>query len=273
MNQLTTERTPVVIATEINSIKGQTQAMVLHASAEIGKRLIEAKELLPHGEWGGWLKENIDYSQSTANNLMQLYREYGANSEALGNLSYTKALALLGVPEEDREKFVQENDVENMSARELQKVVKEKQKLEKQLAKQENEALKEKAALAKQIVELEKRIEESSSEDDKVSELIAELEDAKAKVKRLESDLKAKPIDAATVEVVPPEIEEELRLLRQQVSEKGDSSILKFRVRFESLVTEFRNTLEALDGISEETEKEKYKQAMVGLIDKMQQRL
>ncbi|MEC0083022.1 MULTISPECIES: DUF3102 domain-containing protein [Paenibacillus] len=48
-------------------------------------------------------------------------------------MSYAKALSLLGVPAEDREQFVQENDVESMSARELQKAVKEQKRLEKEL--------------------------------------------------------------------------------------------------------------------------------------------
>ncbi len=42
-------------------------------------------------------------------------------------------MSLLGVPAEDREQFVQENDVESMSARELQKAVKEQKRLEKEL--------------------------------------------------------------------------------------------------------------------------------------------
>ncbi|UTW70887.1 DUF3102 domain-containing protein [Anaerobacillus sp. HL2] len=87
-NELTEVRTPGVIATEINSIKGQTRAMVLHASAEIGKRLVEAKELVAHGEWSDWLKNHIDYSQSTANNMMQIYRIwfYLSKFPTLGNL-------------------------------------------------------------------------------------------------------------------------------------------------------------------------------------------
>jgi len=86
MTQLITERSADVIAAEINAIKFQTQTMMLQASAEIGKRLIEAKEQLPHGEWGKWLKENVEYSQSTANNLMQIHMEYSSNSQAFGIL-------------------------------------------------------------------------------------------------------------------------------------------------------------------------------------------
>ena len=67
-----------VIAREINFIKEQTKRQMLAASMEIGARLCEAKELVGHGEWEKWLCENVDYSQSTANNLMRIYREYGS---------------------------------------------------------------------------------------------------------------------------------------------------------------------------------------------------
>ncbi|WP_370222034.1 DUF3102 domain-containing protein [Cytobacillus sp.] len=277
MNELI--RTPEVIATEINSIKGQTRAMVLHASAEIGRRLVEAKEMVSHGEWGDWLKNNIDYSQSTANNLMQLYREYGEDPSkipTLGNLSYTKALALLAVPEEEREEFVAENDVENMSARELQKVIKEKQKLEKQLEKNELAAERERAKLAKSIEKLEKQLgeaKEKESDDEKVKELQDHLLSAQEKVKKLESELRAKPIEAKAVEVLPEDVEKELAELREKVAQQGDPSSLKFKLRFESLVSEFQSLLAVLGEISDSEEQQKYKGAVKGLIGKMEERL
>lgn len=124
------ERTPHIIATEIYSIKGQARSVILLSSVEIGKRLIEAKSMLSHGEWGDWLKSSVEYSQSTAENLMQIYREYGSEDSkfpsAIGNMSYTKAVSLLGISSEDREEFVKVNDVEAMSTRELQKAIKER---------------------------------------------------------------------------------------------------------------------------------------------------
>jgi len=68
MNELNT-RTPQIIAAEINGIKDQTRKVALLASIEIGRRLVEAKAMIEHGRWGNWLKETVNYSQSTANNL------------------------------------------------------------------------------------------------------------------------------------------------------------------------------------------------------------
>jgi hypothetical protein len=54
MNALITERTPLVIAAEINTIKRQTENILLTNAIEIGRRLKEAKELVRHWEWGKW---------------------------------------------------------------------------------------------------------------------------------------------------------------------------------------------------------------------------
>lgn len=117
------------IAAEINYIKRQVLQVALSASIDIGRLLCEAKEAVPHGEWGGWLEANVEYSQTTANELMQLYRAYNddqvklfgrSNAELYGHLSKSQALALLQLPEPAREAFVETHAVEGMSVRELE---------------------------------------------------------------------------------------------------------------------------------------------------------
>jgi len=276
MTQLIIERSTDVIVAEINAIKFQTQTMMLQASAEIGKRLIEAKEQLPHGEWGKWLKENVEYSQSTANNLMQIHMEYSSNSQAFGSLSYSKAVALLGIDTDDREAFLQENNVDEMSTRELKKVIKEKQELEKQIAEQEADATKEKGLLEKDIKDLKQQLEdarEQSSEnvasEKEINRLTQELAVAESRAKKLEESLKAKPIEAATVEVIPESVQKELDQLRSKMNESTDPAEIKFKMRFESLVNEFDLTLQALDGIGNRETKTKYTSAIHKLMDKM----
>ncbi|MDB5054442.1 MAG: hypothetical protein JWM44_2492, partial [Bacilli bacterium] len=128
-------RDPQVIATEINVIKEQTRDFVFNNSLEIGKKLIEAKQSVGHGEWGNWLEEYVNYSHSTANKLMKMHEEFGnkSNSESITNLGYTHALALMGLPSEHREDFVKENDATKMSASEYKQAIKDKKLLEKQL--------------------------------------------------------------------------------------------------------------------------------------------
>jgi len=92
----TGERTAETVALEIRTLKRQAQGIILNYAIEIGRRLEEAKAMLPHGAWGTWLKTELDYSPSKAQNLMRIYREYGdgqqsmfctSNSQALGNLT------------------------------------------------------------------------------------------------------------------------------------------------------------------------------------------
>ena len=138
-------KTPDILAAEIRTIKNQTGRMVLNASIEVGRRLTEAKAKLPHGSWGEYLKNEVDYSPSQAQNLMRVFREYGsdqqslfggeAKSQTFGNLTYSKALSLLAIPdEEERERFAVENDVEHMSVRELNEALKARNEAEEKAA-------------------------------------------------------------------------------------------------------------------------------------------
>lgn len=89
---------------------------------QIGKLLTEAKSMVGHGGWEKYLEEKVSYSQSTANNFMRLYQEYGEfgpNLQTFGNLNPSQALALLALPEGKREEFAEAHDVESMSVREL----------------------------------------------------------------------------------------------------------------------------------------------------------
>ena len=127
------ERTPEIIAGEINYIKRQAQQALLAASVEIGRKLNEAKALVPHGMWEEWLSENVDYSQSTANNLMRIATEYGdeqvslfsgkSNSETFATLTYSQAVALFALPMDQRQEFVENHDMEDLSTRELKEEI------------------------------------------------------------------------------------------------------------------------------------------------------
>lgn len=124
-------RTASTIAAEIRTIHEQARVSALLAIVEIGRRLVEAKELVDHGEWCNYLQTELGYKQSAANNYMKIYREYEANgllanSQTFGNLSPSQALALIAIPADEREDFVRENNVEDMSARELKQAIQER---------------------------------------------------------------------------------------------------------------------------------------------------
>lgn len=183
MNELTEVRTLEIVAAEIRSYTWSMLTNII----EIGRRLTEAKEMLPHGEFINWCTENFGYSRSQTNNFMRLYDAYGSEQKSLfgaelnvqtfGHLNYSKALALLALPSpEEREEFVETHDVDNMTTRELQQAIKEKEEAEaraKQAEKATEEIRNEREALSlalkhakDQVRELENRPVEVAVEKD-----------------------------------------------------------------------------------------------------------
>lgn len=90
----------------------------------IGQALLWAKERLRHGEFDAWLRDKVEFSRSSATNFMRIAREV-EESSSLARLPYTKVLALLDVPKEEREAFAAAHDAEHTSAAELKRLAKE----------------------------------------------------------------------------------------------------------------------------------------------------
>lgn len=133
---------PGTIAQNIRYIVRQTQMLVLRSAVEIGEQLVQAKALVEPGEWCRYVENEVGFSQSTANNYMKLYKELGQGQrslfsgpglEELGDLPYTKVLKLLMVPEEERDAFLEQNDVAAMSTRELDAAIRERDAAQKAL--------------------------------------------------------------------------------------------------------------------------------------------
>lgn len=218
-------RTADVIAAEIRSIDQQARQYVLQSAIEIGRRLTEAKELVTHGEWGAWLKENVNYSQSTANNFMRVAAEY-ANSQTLANLSYSQAVALLSIPAEERESFVEENNAAEKSTRELQAMIKEKQELEKQLEEERKRIAQEQAALEEerqQRADLQREYEYESELRKKFQEeLIAAQQAAASAPAKGTVESKAKAAELRKAEKALSESQQRLAALEAEMKAKDD---------------------------------------------------
>ena len=186
-----TERTPEVIAREINTIKQIARRSTLQYAIEIGERLTEVKELVPYGSWGDWLSANVDYSTSTAANLMKLYKEYGNKqinmttetlTHALEGVDMTSALLLTALPADQRAEFVEQNDVANKSTREVEVLIKAKKEADERAAKA-NERIEELRD------ELDANLHEQGELNVKVQELQNNLRDNAETIKDLEDQL------------------------------------------------------------------------------------
>lgn len=168
-------------------IHAQYAAMSIYA---IGQDLIDAKEQLQHGQWLPWLRE-VGIAPKTAENYMRIAREVTPNS-TLASMPYSKALALLDVPAEQRETFIQENNVSERSAAAIKKLIKEKQ------------AAEERAAEAEKCAdEVRQQLQEERSKPEQVVE------------------------KTVHVEVEPPDysdLKEEVKTLRRRAEEAEDAA-------------------------------------------------
>lgn len=275
-------RTPAMIAGEINLIKEQVRSTALHASIEIGRRLQEAKGLVPVGEWYTWLQENVDYSVRTAQNLMALAAECDAGRGAsLEKFPYSKAVLLLSVPEDERDEFVDSHDVEGMSVRELKKQLDEMREKNNELQismdelladqnadqsaaedmKAEIEGLREQLAKAKDAVQQAKDMHEGIQQRNKETEqkLRADLQAAKDEAARAKSEaekekqqLEKALSDAKQPmiqQVTPPEVEKELANLRKLANRSEQERDL--RGAYDMLRMSFDRLSEQLDRMNE----------------------
>lgn len=288
MSEITTVRSLETVTTEIVTITGQARCAVVSAAIEVGRRLVEAKELVPHGEWGKYLEEKVSFSTSQANNMMRLYNEYGSNQESLFGtgakaieaLSVTSAIRLLSLPAEEREAFVEENDVAAMSTRELEKAIRERneareaQKAAEATVRQSEDAVKTAEATVadyrEKLAALEKKLDSAKAGEQKAREAMKQLkenpavpEDLMAKIRKeaeesaaeaaareAEEKLKKLEIAKAAAEKKAADAQSALEEARKQKTFQ-DPQTAVFRVLFEKVQEDFRQMENVLEQIQD----------------------
>ena len=167
---------------------------------EIGRLLFEAKAMVEPGGWSKYIEEQLPFSHSWANNYMKLYKELGTeqltlfgNSQALMNLRPTHALEILTLPAEEREAFLQEHDVENMSSRQLKQAIREKEEAQKAMQQAREDAL----ALAQEKNDLEMELDNVTRSRDAA---IREKKDAEEKAEDFKEAIHRVKADAERAE-------------------------------------------------------------------------
>lgn len=103
------------------------QARLLTESAtmnmlQLGHVFIQAKELVRHGEWEGWVRENSGMSERQAQTLMQAWRRFGDKPQFQA-LEKSKLFKMLSLPEGTEDTFAAENNVNEMTSREVEEAV------------------------------------------------------------------------------------------------------------------------------------------------------
>lgn len=207
------ETMEMAVAGEVRSITAITDEIIFYknvggqAVIEIGKRLIEAKAQLKHGEWLPWLSEKVEFSETSAQRFMQLAREYG-NTSLVGDLGTSKALALLALPASERENFASEKHVVNgeeksvaeMSKRELEEAIRQRKLAELERDKARRELDEQRKANEEAAAEAQKAQDAADAARAEVENAQGTALAAQERAAELERELKAlreKPVDVA----------------------------------------------------------------------------
>ena len=182
------EETALAVERPIEVIEGEIlfyKQVAGGAVLEIGRRLMEAKEQLRHGEWESWLEEKVGFSVRSAQRYMKLAKGHG-ESDTVSLLGTRKALVLLGLEDSERSEFLEENNAENMTVRELEEAIRERN--EARLAAEQAQADAQVAKAGKDKLEAEMVLANS-----RIQAADKEAEKLRAQIKKLES----RPVEVA----------------------------------------------------------------------------
>lgn len=220
----------------------------------IGQRLIEAKAMMPRGEWTAWLAEQVEFSERAAQRFMRLAREW-SNPTTLSVLGASKALTLLALPPEERDGFIaethvvdgEEKNVIDMSARQLEQVIKERDEA-RQAAEQaaaDAKAAEEARAKMEADMALTKGLLESSqAEKEKADAAVAELEKQLAEAKAAPVEVAVMEVDKEAMEKAKAEAVAEVQAKLDKAREEKAKAVEKRKAAEEALAV-VREQLEA----------------------------
>lgn len=89
---------------------------------EIGKRLIEIKKELEHGQWLSYLGNELGWTYQTGNRFMKIAREFSCTNYSIpSNLQSSKVIELLSLPSDARNEFILsfDEDIESITVKQL----------------------------------------------------------------------------------------------------------------------------------------------------------
>lgn len=136
------ERIAEGIRTHLKAEAEHKVAATWHA-VEVGKGLIEAKELVERGKWQEWLRVNFQLSQSAACRYMKIARRFGV-LETTQKLNTSQMVEMLALPAGEEEGFLAAVPVEGLTVKEVRAEVRRytgQEARPRKTLKAENEAL------------------------------------------------------------------------------------------------------------------------------------
>ena len=229
------------ITAEIKYITESMNRTLLIGIIEIGKRFEIAKTLVDHGKWGEYCEKYTGYSQSMAENYIKAYKEYGKDQQSLfgdftkskliGNLGITKLIELTAIPADEREYFVEENNItEETTVKQLHKLIQEK-----------TDALAQSAA---KQAEAERKLKAEIEKNKQAAE------EKQSMIERLQAELDIRNAEPATVP------QDELEKMMQEADEKAKKSL---QAEIDRLKTEKKKAEQAAEKAEQAAKKSKQK--------------
>lgn len=91
---------------------------------QYGRVLTEAKPLVPRGQFEKWVQSSFNMSERTAQQYMAVWKRFGSNA-MLKDVQFSNLQKMLALPEGKEEQFAAENDLQSMTAREVEKAVRQ----------------------------------------------------------------------------------------------------------------------------------------------------
>lgn len=216
------ERDIQLITAEIQFFKRQAGQAVY----EIGRCLLEAKAQLKHGEWLPWLRDEVAFSEASAQRYMRLAREYG-KSRIVTDLGAGKALELLALPESQREEFVEENDVSGMTREQLRQAIRERDEASVLAARERVRA----ETAEQSRTKMEEDMKALKALHAAAVETQREKEEALAKAEAELKDLRSRPVEVAveTKDAAPEQIKAARAEGAKAAEAKAEAELKKLR--------------------------------------------
>lgn len=214
MENLANTKETEISTIEILAAQARALKMTINVNMwQLARVFVEAKKIVPHGQWGKWLEENAEVSERTAQDMMQAYKRFGGIPQIEG-IGKAKLFRMLPLPDGAVEQFLKENDVSNMSTREIERAVKQAR------AEADEEIQKERRAR----VEAEQRAAAAEKAKNQPSaELRSELHNNQIRIAQQEAEIerlaKAGSIAAGEAERLRREMKEQTELLEEQQAE------------------------------------------------------
>ena len=204
------------LTAETNTYYRQAESLAAMSAtmlAEAGRRLIEVKSRIPHGDFTDWCEKNLEFSYRKAARMMQLAEKMDDDNSlfskmpTLATIGISRVWALLAAPEEVAEEVVENNDVESMKVRELQEEL-ARVKAEKETAEHKAAALDDdNDKIRKDLASLQGKLSESVS----VAEFAQMQEAAQAQKDDLNNELNEAKTAAADIQAKLDKAKEDLK--------------------------------------------------------------